>query len=83
MSNLHERGSAVRPALFPFLDEGVESMNETAAIETTVNLHPTCKRQIHELAMHLSKEHGRIVSESTVLEMAVDLFHASTIPLAR
>jgi hypothetical protein len=56
-------------------------MNEAAAIAMTVNIHPACKQQIRELVMHLSKEHDRIVSESTVLEMAVDLFHASTIPL--
>ena len=58
-------------------------MNEAAAIETTVNLPFTCERQIHELAMHLSKELWRIVGESIVLEMVGLPFTASMIPPAR
>ena len=58
-----------------------ESEVAEALIKVTANVHPECKQQMLELAAHLSKERGRIVSESTVLEMAVELFYEGTIAL--
>jgi hypothetical protein len=52
-----------------------------ALVKVRANVHPECKQQVLKLAAHLSKERGRIVSESTVLEIAVDVFYEGTIAL--